>query len=81
MVFDVKMEDSRYKARLLQEGHMTKAPATIMYATVVSRETVRILLMNVTQNDLEVNLGDILNAFVKAPVTEKVWTTLGLEFG
>ena len=25
--------------------------------------------------------GDILNAYVQAPVTEKVWTTLGPEFG
>ena len=31
-------------------------------------------------NDLEVKLGDILNAYVQAPVTEKVWTTLGPEF-
>ena len=25
-------------------------------------------------------MGDILNAYVQAPVTEKVWTTLGPEF-
>ena len=31
-------------------------------------------------NDLEVKSGDILNAYVQAPVTEKVWTTLGPEF-
>ena len=60
---------------------MTKAPATIMYASIVSRETVRIALMIATLNDLEVKLGNILNAYVQAPVTEKVWTTLGPEFG
>ena len=32
-------------------------------------------------NDLEVKLGDILNAYVQAPATEKVWATLGPEFG
>ena len=32
-------------------------------------------------NDLEVTLGNILNAYVQAPVTEKVWTTLDPEFG
>ena len=32
-------------------------------------------------NDLEVKLGNILNAYVQAPVTEKMWTTLGPEFG
>ncbi len=26
-------------------------------------------------------VGDVLNAYVTAPVTEKVWTVLGPEFG
>ena len=56
---------------------MTKASATIMYASVVLRETVRIALMIAALNDLVVKLGDILNAYVQAPVTEKVLTTLG----
>ena len=59
---------------------MTDAPATIMYASVVSRETDRIALMIATLNDLEVKLGNILNAYVQAPVAEKVWTTLSSEF-
>ena len=32
-------------------------------------------------NAIWVKSGDILNAYVQAPVTEKVWTTLGPEFG
>ena len=60
---------------------MTEALATITYASIVSRETARIALMIATLNDLEVKLGDILNAHVQAPVTEKVWTTLCPEFG
>ena len=51
-----------------------------MYARVVSRETVRVALMIATLNDLEVKSGNIMNAYVQAPVTEKVWTTLGPEF-
>ena len=81
MVFNVKMEDFRHMARLVAGGHMTKALATIMYARVVSRERVRIALMIAALNDLEVKLGNILNAYVQAPVTEKVWTTMGPEFG
>ena len=54
MVFDVKMEDFRCKTRLVAGGHMTKAQVTIMYASIVSRETVRIALMIATLNDLEV---------------------------
>ena len=32
-------------------------------------------------NDLEVKVGDVLNAYITAPITEKVWTVLGAEFG
>ena len=80
MVFDVKKEDFRHKARLVAGGHMTEAPGTITYASVVLKQTVRIAFMIAAPND-EVKLGDILNFYVQTPVTEKVWTTLGPEFG
>ena len=60
---------------------MTTTLATIAYASIMSRVTVRISLMISALNDLEVKLGDILNAYVQAPVTKKVWTNLGFEFG
>ena len=60
---------------------MTKALATIMYASVASSETVRIALMIATLNDLEAKLGSILNAYIQTPVTEKVRTMLDPEFG
>ena len=75
------MENFTRKARLVAGGHKTDAPATITYASVVSRETVRIALLMAALNDLEVKAGDVLNAYVTAPVTEKVWTILGPEFG
>ena len=53
-------------------GHITKALATITYASIVSKETVKIVLMIAFSNDLEVKSGDILNAYVQAPMTEKV---------
>ncbi len=80
MVFDIKMEDFWCKARLVAGGHMTKAPATITYASVVSRETVRIALLMAALNDLNDKLGDVLNAYITAPITKKVWTVLGPEF-
>jgi hypothetical protein len=60
---------------------MTKAPATITYARVISRETVHIALLMAALNDLYVKVGDVLNAYITAPITEKVWTVLGPEFG
>jgi hypothetical protein len=32
-------------------------------------------------NDLDVKMTDIENAYLTAPLTEKVWTVLGPEFG
>ena len=40
MVFNIKMEDFRQKARLVAGGYMTKAPATITYASIVTSKTV-----------------------------------------
>ncbi len=77
MVFDVKMEDFCRKAQLVAGGHMTEAPPTITYASIVSHETVRLALMIAALNDLEVKVGDVLNAYITAPITDKVWTTLG----
>ncbi len=58
------MEDFRRKARLVAGGRMTKAPATITYASVFSRETVRITLLMAALNDLNVKVGDVLNAYI-----------------
>ncbi len=81
MIFDVKMEDFRQKARLVAGGHRTKAPATITYASMVSHETVHLALTIVSLNDLKVKVGGVLNAYITASVKEKVWTVLGPEFG
>jgi hypothetical protein len=73
MIFDVKMEDFRQKARLVAGGHWTEAPATITYASVVSRETVHLGPTIASLNDLKVKVGDVLNAYITAPVKEKVY--------
>jgi hypothetical protein len=62
-------------------GHLTQAPATITYASVVSRETVHLALTFASLNDLEVKVGNVLNACITTPVKEKVWAILGPEFG
>jgi hypothetical protein len=81
MIFDIKVEDFRCKARLVAGGHMTKALAAITYASVVSRETILIALLMTALNDLNVKVRNVLNAYITAPITEKVWTVLGPEFG
>ena len=81
MIFDIKMEDFRRKACLVAGRHMTNVPAIYTYASVVKRETVRIALTLAALNSLEVMAADIMNAYITAPCKEKIWTTLGSEFG
>jgi hypothetical protein len=62
-------------------GHTTDNPHTMTYASVVSRESVRIALTLTDLNDLDVKMADIENAYLTALITEKVWTVIGPEFG
>ena len=73
--------DFHRKARLVDGGHMTDTPKRQTYLSVVTRETVRIALTITALNDLDINAGDIMNAYLTAPITKKVWTDLGKEWG
>jgi hypothetical protein len=81
MIFDMNMEDLCRNARFVAGGHTTDAPHMMTYASVFSRESARIALTLATLHDLDVMMGDIENAYLTAPITEKVWTVLGTEFG
>jgi len=74
------MEDFCCKARYVTQGNMTEAPKTLTYASVMSRESVRIALTLADLNDLEVKSADIKNAYLTASVTKKIWKILGPEF-
>jgi hypothetical protein len=77
VIFDVKMEDFRHKARCVAGGHTTGTPHAMTYASVVSRESLRIALTLSALNDLDLRMADIENAYLAAPITEKVRTVLG----
>jgi hypothetical protein len=81
MIFDFKMEDFRRNARFVAGGHTSYTPHAMTYASVVSRESVRVALTMSALNDLDVKMDDIENAYLTAPITEQVWTALGPEFG
>ncbi|KAL7480720.1 hypothetical protein ACHAW6_006385 [Cyclotella cf. meneghiniana] len=59
MIFDVKMEDICCKTRLEAKGHVTKAPAILTYASVMSRETVCIALLVAALNDVDIWVTDV----------------------
>jgi Reverse transcriptase (RNA-dependent DNA polymerase) len=82
IVFDVKLgENFRRKARFCADGHKTKTPAFVTYSSVVSRDSVRIMLLIAALNGLSLKAADIQNAFLTAPNLEKVYIVAGPEFG
>jgi hypothetical protein len=60
---------------------MTAPPFPLAYASVVSRESVRIIPTLAALNGLNVLSSDIQNTYLTAPTKEKNWTTCGAEFG
>jgi hypothetical protein len=80
MIFDVKMDLTR-KARFVAGVHMTEAPASITYSSVVSRDGVRIAFLIAALNDIKILACDVGNAYLNVPCREKVWFTAGPEFG
>jgi hypothetical protein len=81
MIFDVKTGSLQRKARYVAGGHTTEAPAAITYASVVSRESVRLGLLIAGLNGLSILSADIQNAYLTSPCQEKIYTVLGPEFG
>jgi len=80
MIFDVKCDFTR-KARFVAGGHWTDAPAQLTYSSVVTRDSVRIAFLIAALNELDILAADVRNAYLQAPVQEKVHTTAGPEFG
>jgi hypothetical protein len=80
IVWDVKMDFTR-KARWVKDGHKTPDSTTSSFAGVVSRESVRIGLTYAALLGLPVIGGDIKNAYLQAPSSEKHFIVCGPEFG
>ena len=63
IIFDVKLgEGFRRKVRFVGDGHKTKTPSSVTYSSVVSRDSVRIILMVAALNDLDIQGADIESA-------------------
>ena len=80
IIFDVKMDFTR-KARFVAGGHMTEAPNSLTYSSVVSRESVKIAFLIAALNDLDIMTCDIGNAYLNAPCREHIWFVAGAECG
>jgi Reverse transcriptase (RNA-dependent DNA polymerase) len=80
MIFDIK-SDLTCKARLVAGGHMTDVPKESVHASVVSRDSMGIVFMLASLNDLKVLVGDVKNAYLNAPTEELCYCIAGQEFG
>ena len=79
MIFDVNMDLTR-KIRLVTGVHKTKPPKDSTYASVVSRDSVRIAFTVTALNGFDVLCADVQNTYLNAPTSEKNWTEAKLEF-
>jgi Reverse transcriptase (RNA-dependent DNA polymerase) len=80
IIFDVKMDFTR-KARFVAGGHVTKPPTTQTYASVVSRDSVRIGFLYAALNGLDIMSADTQGAYLNVPCKEKVYACCGAKLG
>ena len=81
MVFDVKQGTLQRKARFVGDGHKVEEPKCTTYASVVSRESVRLAFMLASLNGLDILSADAEGAYLNAPTRERLYTKCGPEFG
>ena len=80
IIFDVKQEDLRRKARMVAGGHVINSSMYESYASVVQTRTIRLLETIAMNEGLSFMTGDIGNAFVHALTKEKIYSVAGPEF-
>ena len=82
LVFDVKAGTLQRKARFVADGSRTDPPDDCnIYASVVSRESVRLAFLIAGLNGLEVLAADCEGAYLNANTRERLYTKCGPEFG
>ena len=79
-VFAVK-NDLRHKARLVIGGHVTNADELDKCAATTSLDGVKLQLYLTARSGKKVISGDIGCAYLNSYTKEKIWTSLGPEFG
>ena len=81
-VFDIKLgENFRRKDQVVGGGHVTDPPSSFTYSSVISRDSVKILLLVAALNDLNILACDIQSAYLIVKCREKIYIIAGPEFG
>ena len=80
LIFDVKFELIR-NVRFVANSQNVSPPLSTTFASMISCETICIMFTIADLNDLKVKSIDIKNSFIQAPLSKKLYTVLGTEFG
>jgi len=81
LIWDVKQFSLKRKCRLVADGSQTEVTDVPTYASVVSRESVRIAFTLAALNGLQVLAADCEGAYLNAAPREQLYTVCGPEFG
>ena len=73
-------DNFRQKARFFAGGHITETPATLTYASIVSRYLARVALTIGAINGIDIFSCNIQNAYLTDEFRENIWTCGGPEF-
>ena len=73
MIFDIKKEDFRRKARLVAGGHVVNASMFESYSSVVQTISLRMLQTIALNEGLDIMTADVGNAFIQAYTNEKIY--------
>ena len=72
MIFEIKQEDLRRKARLIAGGHVVDSSMYESYSSVVQTMTLCLLQIVAVNEGLKIMMEDIGNAFIHANTNEKI---------
>jgi len=81
MIFDVKKEDFRRKARLVAGGHVINSSMFESYSSVVQTNSLRLLQTVALNEDFKIITADIGNAFIQAFTKEKIGQDVAMNSG
>ena len=66
---------------MVEGGHKTDPPDYLTYSSIVSRDSVQIDFVIAALNGLDILAADIGNKYLNAPRREKIYFTVGADFG
>ena len=81
MIFYVKKQGLKHKARLVVSGHVVDSTEHTTYSSTIKYVSVRLMLLIDVNNGLGIMAVDIGNTLYTAPRDQNNWSCCGAEFG